>query len=87
MRENLVRGYRKGHCACITLDLYRKRPGGEPLRSRTSGGPGRFGSSREKEAAPHLAGQLLIGYSIDFVIRDRAMLLRTVALAQFPHGV
>ena len=35
----------------MTLDLYRKRPGGQTPRSRTQAGPGRFGSSRKKEAA------------------------------------
>ena len=40
------------------------------------GGPGRFGPSRKKEAAPNLAGQLLIGYSIAIVIRNEVMLLQ-----------
>jgi hypothetical protein len=39
-------------------------------------GPGRFGSSREKEAALNLAGQLLIGYSIEIVIRREPKLLQ-----------
>jgi hypothetical protein len=60
----------------ITTDLYRKRPGGQAAQSRTQAGPGRFGSSRKKEAAPNLAGQLLIGYSIAIVIRHDAMLLQ-----------
>jgi len=33
-------------CACITLDLYRKRPGGQASRSSMRLRPGRFGSSR-----------------------------------------
>jgi len=32
--------------SCITLDLYRKRPGGQRWKSRMRRGPGRFGSSR-----------------------------------------
>src|SRR5437763_549708 len=35
---------------CITLDLYRKRPGEQASRSRLDRAPGRFGSSRKKEA-------------------------------------
>ena len=34
-----------------TLDLYRKGPGGQTSRSETRLAPGRFGSSRKKEAA------------------------------------
>src|ERR1700682_6017686 len=67
----------------MTLDLYRKRPGGQAPRSRTSCGPGRFGSSRKKEAAPNLAGQLLIGYSIGIVIRDEGLLLQAVLLHKY----
>ena len=44
----------------MTLDLYRKRPGGQRLRSRTRRGPGRFGSSRKKEAAGAACGMLLL---------------------------
>src|SRR5215469_378910 len=37
-------------CARLTSDLYRKRPSGQAARSRTQASPGRFGSSRKKEA-------------------------------------
>jgi hypothetical protein len=40
-----------GMSSWITLDLYRKRPGGQRSKSGTRRGPGRFGSSRKKEAA------------------------------------
>ena len=56
--------------------FYRKRPGGQAPRSRTQAWPGRFGSSRKKEAALNLAGQLLIGYSIAIVIRHEVRLLQ-----------
>jgi hypothetical protein len=41
-----------------------------------TGERGRFGSSRKKQAAPNLAGQLLVGHSIAIVIRHEAMLLQ-----------
>ncbi len=60
--------------------FYRKRPGGEAPSSWTQAVPGRFGSSRKKEAAPNLAGQVLIGYSIGIVIRHEVMLLQAESL-------
>src|SRR5271165_607924 len=71
-----------GSLGRMTSDLYRKRPGGQTSMSETKRRPGRFGSSRKKEAAPNLAGQLLIGYSIAIVIRDETVLL----LAVWPHN-
>ena len=60
----------------MTLDLYRKRPGGNSFGRLNRQRPGRFGLSREKEAALDLAGQLLIGYSIEIVIRSGQKLLQ-----------
>jgi hypothetical protein len=51
---------------CITLDLYRKRPGGR-WRTGTALGPGRFGSSRKKEAAGAARGMpLAMGFECRF---------------------
>jgi hypothetical protein len=46
-------GIRVGWCdrEWLTVDLYRKRPGGEMVGRTRSLRPGRFGSSRKKEAA------------------------------------
>ena len=55
-----------------TLDLYRKRPGGQAWKSGTRRGPGRFGSSRKKEAAGAARTNLLaMGFECRF-FRKRA---------------
>ena len=41
---------------CITTDLYRKRPGRKNLHEVVMIEPGRFGSSRKKEAAARRFG-------------------------------
>jgi len=58
----------------VTLDLYRKRPGGQTRNSRARLGPGRFGSSRKKEAAGAACTRLLaMGFECRFFLAASAI--------------
>src|SRR5260221_10274248 len=62
---------------CITLDLYRKRPGGQTRSSRTRRGPGRFGDLRRwgAQVTPGFtsSGLLIIVAAIRFRLAARTI--------------